>query len=266
MTLPPRILLDRPALSAGLCVTPDPHLLHRLLRVLRLRDGSPVILCGPDGTTWNGVLARSAGQWFLRADALQEERGAPGSPPGPPFVLVMGILKGDRTEWAIQKATETGVREVHVAVMRHSVPRPEGPEARRKVERLRRVAREAARQCGRPVAPEVHLWPDLPAVMPALDRWKDPVLPRRMLDERPGPPLLAASLRNAPGAILASGPEGSFDPEERRLLLEHGFLPAGLGPRILRAETAAMVGLVVAQVVCGDLGDAVSCSEPEETP
>lgn len=264
MALPPRILLDQPFLSAGLCVAPDGPLLHRLLRVLRLREGAPVILGSPDGTTWNGTLIRGDGGWALRVDSPRPQDPSRGGWECPPFVLVMGLLKGDRTEWAVQKATEAGVREVHVVVMRHSVPRPEGPEARRRLERIQRVAREAARQCGRPAAPEVLLWPGLEAVGPAIDRWKDRNLPRFLLDERPGAPSLAAVLRQAPGAILASGPEGSFAPEERHLLEDRGFLPAGLGPRILRAETAALVGLVVAQVVCGDMGAEVSCDHPPE--
>jgi len=218
-----------------------------------------------DGATWNGVLARSEGRWLLRAETPGKREDDREFLDGPPLVLVMALLKGDRTEWAIQKATETGVREVHVVVMRHSVSRPEGPESERKARRLQRVALEAARQCGRATAPGVLLWPRLEAALPALDRWKDPDLPRWMLDERPGAPPLAVALRRAPGAILAAGPEGSFDDEERRQLLRNGFRPAGLGPRVLRSETAAMVGLVVAQVVCGDLGDAVSCPAPEGT-
>ena len=126
--------------------------------------------------------------------------------------------------------------------------RPADADLPRREERLRRVASEAARQCGRPDVPGVRVHPDLATAVAAC-----PDLPRFLLDVRPGARSLAALSADAHGAVLAVGPEGSFTDDEVASLEAAGFAPAALGPRVLRAETAAIAAVIVVQAVAGDM-------------
>jgi 16S rRNA (uracil1498-N3)-methyltransferase len=204
-------------------------------------------------------VIEGAGFAIRLGDASEGERRAD---PRLSVTLILALLKGDHTEWALQKATEAGVLAVHVAVCDRSVPRPRGPDLHRRAERLRKVASEAARQCGRAEAPAVDLHAGLAEAVGAAataggagdDAGRNAGLPCFLLDEGPGVRPLAALLAGAPGAILAVGPEGSFTDRERALMGAAGYRPAGLGPRVLRAETAAVAAVVLAQVVAGDMG------------
>jgi len=168
------------------------------------------------------------------------------------LVLVVSLLKSDLTELAIQKTTEAGVAEVLVAVCDRSIPRPDRDGLATRENRFRRVAEAAARQCGRGTIPRVSAHLSLDGALKHLA----PDLPRFVLFEGPGSRLLADHLKGGddPGAVLATGPEGSFTAREIALFEEAGFKKAGLGPRVLRAETAAIASVVVAQTMMGDMG------------
>jgi 16S rRNA (uracil1498-N3)-methyltransferase len=223
--------------------------IHHLLRVLRLSAGDSVHLVDEEGRPFEGVLSVRDGEMGI--DVGDEAIGARAAGSRARIILVQGLLKADRTELAVQKATECGVEEVRVAVLDRSVPRPGVPERKRRQERLTRVAMEAARQCSRASVPSVSLYPCLDEALAGLDEG----LPRFVLAEEPGVPGLASLVpADAPGAILAVGVEGSFSPGERQRLEGVGFVPVSLGPRILKAETAAMVAVVIVQVAVGDMG------------
>lgn len=251
-----RVLLPDRAVQPGDSLVPPPDALHRLVKVLRLRPGDAVTAVDGDGRPWEAVLEDVDGVPVLSVKGPAAQDRAVRQAAG--FVLVMALLKGDHTEWAVQKATEAGVAAVRVAVCDRSVPRPKGPDVARRAERLRKVAAEAARQCGRAAPPDVDLFLSLAGAAGAEagaegDPGIDPGLPRFWMDEGPGVRPLATLLAGAPGAVLAVGPEGSFTDRERALLAAAGYRPAGLGPRVLRAETAAVAAVIVAQVAAGDM-------------
>ncbi len=248
MSLPPRVIVPDRSLEPGSCLPLDASLRHHLMDVLRLRGGDSVVVVDREGRAFRARIEGGRGDWTLRVvgpepsgrvvqDALRVR-------------LLMGLLKADRTEWAVQKATELGVREVRVVVCERSVPRPGG--GIRRLARMRRVAAEAARQCGRATVPDVSLHEGLTSALADLPRGGR----RFVLDEAPATRPLALALAGAgqDDVVLAVGPEGSFSPSEREVLAEAGFEPAGLGPRVLRAETAAVVAVTVVQTVVGDLG------------
>ncbi len=248
MTLP-RVLLRGRRAEPGGAFIPDEAEIHHLRDVLRLRAGDPVALVLESGTA---LLARVRPGSGFELDVEGVATDARAVRQGVPIVLVMGLLKADRTELAIQKATEAGVAEVRVAACRRSVPKVSAGDAGKRLQRLQRVACEAAVQCGRAGPPAVTLHGDLQAALECLP----PAACYRM-DEAPDAPSLASQLAAGgagAGVVVAVGPEGSFAEDEVLALARAGFAPAGLGPRVLRAETAAIAAVVVAQAVVGDLG------------
>jgi 16S rRNA (uracil1498-N3)-methyltransferase len=206
----------------------DPADARHLLDVLRLRPGEPVIASDGCGV-WVPcrVGPSTAGRGGRAADPssllVPEGEAVTSTPEGPLLTVAFAPVKGDRPEWVVQKLTELGVDRIVPLTTRRSVVRWEGERAGRAVERLRRVAVEASAQCRRPLLPEV-----------------TPVLSLEGLAERTGsPPALAHPGGSPPGGadrVVAVGPEGGWDADE---LAAAGSL-LGLGPTVLRAETAAV--------------------------
>lgn len=210
--------LDRPELHP-----PDRH---HLERVLRLRPHDAVTVCDGRGA-WRPVRFGPS----LVVDG-------PITSDGPPVVRLgvgMALLKGDRPELVVQKLTELGVDRVVPMVAARCVVRWDAAKAARHVERLRRVAREAAMQCRRTWLPEIGA-----------------VRPFAAVAAEPGACLAAAG--GGPPSLdrplVLVGPEGGWAPEERTAA------PAvDLGPHVLRAETAAIAaGALLAALRAGLVG------------
>lgn len=205
---------------------------RRLERVLRLAPGT--ILRLADGTG-RRVQARWLGDAF---QPVAEPEHA--YEPGPELELAVGLIKGERWDWLIEKAVELGVASVAPLQLRHCVVRV-GPEDTAKVARWQSIAAEAFEQCGRPTLPTVR--------PPArLDRWLEGrqglVL---VADERPGARPLAEILKQSLPARLSLvvGPEGGLEESERQLLARHGVTFVNLSENVLRAETAALAAAVI---------------------
>jgi len=200
---------------------------HHLVRVLRLRPGDAVI------------AADGRGRWVrcrLRAAAVAEEEGDMLEPEGPVIVepapaplltVAFAPVKGDRPEWVVQKLTELGIDRIVPLLARRSVVRWEGDRSLRAVERLRRVAREAAAQSRRVWLPEVTAVQAPGAFVAEASASGDAV----DLAQLGGPPAIEGA------TVIAVGPEGGWSPDELSL----GRGTVGLGPNVLRAETAAVV-------------------------
>ena len=204
---------------------------HQVRRVLRLRDGAEVVLLEGDGTEARCVISGE--------ELIVGERRAAGGEPRHRLTVVQALLKGDGLEEAIRAATEVGVAAFELAVTERTIARELSP---RKLERLRSVAREAAEQSERGVVPTIG------APRPLAELIGPGAV---LLWERgaPGQPGLTAI---APPKRLVIGPEGGFTPAEVAAAERAGATLAGLGPRILRAET---VGAVAAAVVLSRAGD-----------
>jgi len=220
--------LERPA--------PDADDAHHLSRVLRLRRGEPVVaadgrgrwrLChyrGPAGAAPVGGPDASAGATV--ADVLEADGPVTLAPrPTPPVTVGFVPVKGERPEWVTQKLTEAGVDRIAVLRSARAVVRWEGDRGDRAVDRLRRVVREAGAQSRNPWLPELVGVLDLADLAAA-------VAPAPLALAHPGgdPPSVAMP-------ALAVGPEGGWDDSE---LAPGGYPVVGLGPQILRAETAAV--------------------------
>ena len=235
-----------PEAAPGARVHLPEHTAHHAREVLRLRSGAPVrIFDGAgheyeahlDAITREGVTARLAGP-------------APSRPESPlRIVLAVSPLKGDLMEWVIQKATELGVAEVRPVVMvrTDAVARPALRGSRQ--ERWDKVASGAAEQCGRAVVPRIGATATLEALL--AERFDG--LRLALIETGDAPPLRSIQA-GASSVLVLIGPAGGFDPREVERLTQSGFQPVGLGPRILRAETAAVAALAALQVLWGDLG------------
>ncbi|MFN8983052.1 MAG: RsmE family RNA methyltransferase [Alphaproteobacteria bacterium] len=196
------------------------------------------------------VFNAEDGEWAGRITALRKDRcqialeaqsRAPA--PEPDLRLVVATLKRDAMEWLVEKATELGVAAIHPVLTRRSVA------DRVNQARLAASARGAAEQCERLSLPVIH------AAMPlhsALAAWDG--TPIFMAAERSGADPLpnALAVQRLPLGLLI-GPEGGFDRAELDAARSYPFVKTiGLGPRILRAETAAVAGLAVLAALAGD--------------
>jgi 16S rRNA (uracil1498-N3)-methyltransferase len=234
-----------PEAGPGARLTLPEHTAHHAREVLRLRAGAAVRVFDGAGNEFDATLETVTRQ------AVSVRLGGPvPSRPEPrlAIVLAMAPLKGDHMETVIQKATELGVAAVWpvVTARTDAAARPALKGSRQ--ERWEKVASGAAEQCGRAVVPAI-------AATTTLDRLLAQPFDglRLLLLETPGQPSLAAATRPAGALMLLVGPAGGWEPSEAQRLQSAGFQAASLGPRILRAETAAIAGIVAVQVLWGDL-------------
>lgn len=238
----PRLFIDPERLHPALPLRLRGAEHHYLSHVLRMGLGSQVLLLDGNGRQ---VLASVAGVSpdELELDLLSiDETGLHG---GPRVTLFLGLLKGDRHDFAIQKATELGVHRIVSISCRRSVPSLGSERAERRQVRWQRVVQSAAQQCRRLDLPEV----TAPLTFAEALRTAPAGL-RLMLYEGPAPPLRSVlpPADAAPVGVeiaLLVGPEGGFEDGEVAEATEAGFQLCSLGPRVLRAETAALAGLAV---------------------
>lgn len=237
----PRLFLDD-ALAEGAEVSGTAAQAHHLGTVLRRAAGDPVAVFNARDGEYAARIAH------LRKDrcafVLEARLRAPA--PEPDLRLMVAALKRDALDWVVEKATELGVSAIHPVTTRRTVV------DRVNVERLAAIARGAAEQCERLSVPAIAAPRPLHA---ALDAWDG--APLLVAAERRGatPIRAAAATRHLPCGWLV-GPEGGFDPAELDDVCRRAFVtPVALGPRILRAETAAVAGLAVLQALAGDWTD-----------
>lgn len=237
----PRLFLDHP-LEAGREVPATPQQAHHLGGVLRRAAGDPVLLFNGQDGEWE---ARIVSLRKDRASLLPERMTRPQPPPAPGPRLLVSALKRDAMDLVAEKATELGAALIQPVLARRCVA------DRVNTARLSAIAQEAAEQCGRLTVPRVAPAAPLHAV---LDAWDG--TPLLVGDERrESPPVAAAARALQPGHPWAwlVGPEGGFERAELDDLRRRAFVSmVSLGPRILRAETAAVAGLAVLQALAGD--------------
>ena len=230
---------DRAALTG-----PDAH---HLAHVMRARAGDTVLLCGPDALEYTGQITAIAPD---RVEFTVSEGLPSTAEPRTEITLYAAYPKQGKLEEIIRHGVELGVGRVVPFFSRYCVAAPKKEEA--KNERYRRIAAEAAKQCGRGRLPEVEMpLPDFGAVCAAL---ADEELAlffyegggrslRELLACPPFPRRIA----------LVTGSEGGFAPEEVEQAVKAGAVPVGLGPRILRCETAPLAALAAVLTLTGDL-------------
>jgi 16S rRNA (uracil1498-N3)-methyltransferase len=224
---------------------------HYVLRVLRLARGDRFSAVLPGGVERIASVCETADE---RVEALLGEEVGRGADPQVDVRLLPGLVKSAKLELIIQKCTEVGVSSILPVACRRSVPRPRSEDMDKRLARWRRIAEEAARQCGRTAAPEVAAPVSFRAAVTQSAEWGGSCL--MMSPEVSGEPTSASSAlaQHAAGPIsVLVGPEGGFAPEEAEEAVAAGFRVVSLGKRTLRAETAAIVACAIVMHEVGEL-------------
>ncbi len=228
------------ALGARASLPLDVDQRHYLIHVMRCKQDDRILLFNGRDGEWIGTIGAVSKREVIVQCGAQTRLQSP----EPDLILLFAPIKRDHLETLVQKASELGIARLQPIVTRHTIV------SKVNIERLQSIAREAAEQCERLSLPEI--LPPLPLAQALA-----------ALDGRP----LFACLENGPtqtvaeafsayrdaAAAFLTGPEGGLDEEEMAIIRKHAKTVAiNLGPRILRADTAALAALSVWQALCGD--------------
>ena len=244
----PRFFLPQVNIHDGRGVVHGQELTH-LMKVLRLRAGDFVTVF--DNTGWEHeaiieTLTSERGELKI-VDSHPSDRE-----PSIASNLAVGLTKGEKLDWVIEKATELGVTTIIPFSSNYTVPKLDRDRIHKRAERWRKIAVSAAKQCGRSRIPEVRSlcsfenfahesWPETLKLI----FWENET--QQSVHE------LFQKCHEAKSVLLAIGPEGGFSKREVELANAQGFQSVHMGRRILRAETAALAALTLVQFLWGDL-------------
>ncbi len=212
---------------------------HHLIHVLRARTGQSLELGdGAGGVAEAEIVRIDRKRVFAR---IRNRRREPR--PRPHLCLIQGLARGQKMDWIIQKATELGAAELRAIETEHAVARLPEERKHQRLERWRKIALNAAKQCGAAWRPDLH---SFNVLTDALKQTSFDLLLLCDLSEKSRP--LREVLRRAGtqpidriGVLI--GPEGDFSPEEKKAAIRAGAQPVHLGPLTLRTETAALYTL-----------------------
>ena len=231
----PRLFVAHP-LSDDAEVALNPAQSNYLQNVLRMTAGAQLLL-------FDGI----SGEWLARIGASGKKRAVVSverkirDPEDIPDVwLAFSPVKRGQTDWLVEKATELGAARLIPVMTDRTIP------GRVRVDRLRSIAIEAAEQCGRTRVPQI----DEPVPLRRFVEERNTARHLYFADESGGEPV-ATAFRGGP-AVLFVGPEGGFTEDERVFVRGSGACAISLGPRILRAETAALAALSAYMALAGD--------------
>jgi 16S rRNA (uracil1498-N3)-methyltransferase len=239
-------------LESGKEITLEAGSAHHLLKVLRLSKDARLRLFNGDGREYGARLTLASKEAVL-VDIL--EMTAEEAPPPLPLKLYLGISKGERMDFAIQKAVELGVSGIHPMFCARSVVQLKGERLQRRMEHWRGVLIGACEQSGRCLLPNLVEPSDFPTALTQTDKADCRLVlhhrAARSLDELPSPKR---------GVDLLIGPEGGLESAELELAIGLGFSPLRLGPRVLRTETAPLAALAAIQMLWGDFKSSLTSS------
>lgn len=235
-----RLFVKSP-LATGATLTLSADQAHYLGNVLRLKPGDHVLLFNGEHGEWCAKLTAVGKK---KAEAAVEHQTRP-QEYGPDLHYLFAPLKRARLDYMAQKATEMGANLLQPVITRRTVAE------RVNTDRLQANAVEAAEQCGILGVPEVRKPAKLAKL---LDEWDDERLLIFADEAAPTASPIETLTAQAPRPLaVLIGPEGGFEPEERALLLQQTYVsPLSLGPRVMRADTAAVACLALVNAVLGD--------------
>lgn len=231
-------------------ITVTGQLLEHLRDSLRIRIGEEIWV-GDEQRRRYRVRVSQIGKRDLRGEILETVTGPAATRPS--LTLGQVLLKGERMDWVIQKATELGVVSIIPLISMRAIQRPRTERLDHQQKRWQRIALEAAQQAERWETPSVAL-PTEASVF--FKNHPDTALKLILSERGPGQSLASLQYPDDPAQsiVLAVGPEGGWDREEVSCALACRFAPITLGSRILRSETAAIAAISVIQSRLGELG------------
>lgn len=222
---------------------------YHLTKVLRLQEGDSLSIFDGKGKEFEALI-----EAVTEREAVLKLLKSLGSSNESPLniIIAQGIPKADKMDYIIQKATELGVSGIIPLITSRTVPVLKGDRALRRRSRFRKIALEAAKQCGRKRLPEVA---DITLLKDLLSSSNLPDM-RLILWEGETDRGLKEVLKERPpeNVICLIGPEGGFSEEEVSTAIEKGFVPVTMGKRILKTETASLAFLSIIQYEWGDMG------------
>ncbi len=218
---------------------------RHLSQVLRLTAGSSLVLFNGDGHDYAARLVELG-----RAAAIVLVEAASELEPVAPLDirLAIGVSRGERMDYALQKAVELGVGQIAPIFSERCQVRLQGPRLERRAAHWRGILVSACEQCGRRRLPTL-------ASAVRLDQWLAGQPDGGLLLDPQAPQALTGLPAPGAGVTLLVGPEGGLSPRERDQARRHGFRGVRLGPRILRTETAPLAAIAVIQALWGDFRD-----------
>lgn len=235
-----RFFLDRPLTSGDVVL--DGDVAHYIGRVLRLAPGAPVQIFNGTGQEWPGAVSAVS----KREVTITLQQPIDGTPESPLHThLGQALSRGERMDWAIQKAVELGVNEITPLFTERCEVKLQGERADKRQSHWQQIAVSACEQCGRSSVPVIHPPMILQDWLSSLQAEVKLVLHHRTEQN-------LASLPPPASAALLIGPEGGLSASEITMAERSGFHAARFGPRVLRTETAPVVALSMLQHLWGD--------------
>jgi len=235
----PRLYCPLPLATGDRITLPAAAARH--VQVLRLQPGAPLTLFNGQGGEWTAVVAhmgRNTVEVDIAAHVAIEREAARA------VHLLVGMPANERMDWLVEKATELGVASICPLATARCVLKLTGERAAKRQAHWQAIAIAACEQCGRNRVPQVHI--PMPLARLLASSKKDGV--GLLLSLRPDAVPLLPAAADARPIWLLHGPEGGLTAEEEAAAIAQGFVPASLGARTLRAETASIAALAVLNI------------------
>jgi 16S rRNA (uracil1498-N3)-methyltransferase len=243
-----RFYVPQPRLERGMLKVEGEEVKH-IRKVLRLTEGDEITVFDGLGKEFEGtIVAERLSSVVIRVKSVSSsKRDSPLE-----VTLAQSLLKGEKMDYLIQKATELGVKEIIPFLSSRSVPLLEKSKRLKRHLRWERIAIEASKQCGRGVVPRIEFLQDYSEMLPKAS----PNALRLILWEREGIRLkeILERSKEKKKIFFVIGPEGGLSQGEVDEAKEAEFIAVTLGRRILRAETASLCFLSILQYEQGDIG------------
>ncbi|MGR9051034.1 MAG: 16S rRNA (uracil(1498)-N(3))-methyltransferase [Gammaproteobacteria bacterium] len=237
-------LYIREPLVTGQDLTLDEDSAHYVRTVLRLKKDAELVLFDGSGAEYAATVLEAS----RKRVAVHLDRRNARSAESPLFIsLGLAVSRGDRMDFAVQKAVELGVNALTPLVTERCVVHLKGDKEQSRHAHWSRIVQHAAEQCGRTLLPDLH-------PITELSDWLDSASGLKIFLDPYAQCSLADLYRQGQPVSLLSGPEGGFADHEREWAMAAGFTPVRLGRRILRAETASLAALAAVQMLWGDFG------------
>jgi len=247
----PRVYIDQ-ALQSGAELALGKSAAHYLVSVLRLRANDALIVFNGSGGEYSTLLQSATNK---QATITIGEHRAGVEPSPVRVVLAIGLSRGERMDWVIQKAVELGVNEIIPLFSERCEVKLKGERALKKRGHWQQIAISACEQSQRNDVPEIKPAQPLSEFLAASAAPAHSDL-KLILDPRAEQSLSSTLLKQGSSAkniVLLSGPEGGFSDGEIELARQKGVVSVGLGPRVLRTETAPLAALSIVQALLGDM-------------
>lgn len=233
------------ALNTGQVISLDKFPSHHLIRVLRARKGSEVILFNGDGYEY---LAEVLDENPKQCQLSIKQQTKVDNESSLKITLLQGISRGDRMDSSIQKSVELGVHAIIPVLCQRTGTNLKGERAEKKLNHWQQIVISACEQSGRCIIPEIKSAIDFTQAVQTINA------DHKLMLAPDAAGNLASVTKPEKELCILIGPEGGFTQEEIKLAADNDFMAVSLGPRILRTETAGPACIAIAQALWGDLG------------